>query len=73
MIAVHKYEIVIYWSEEDRLFVADVPELPGCMAHGETPAEALLNAEDAMGLWLDTARECGDPIPEPKGRRLLYA
>lgn len=69
----HKYETIIYWSEEDQLFVADVPELPGCMAHGETPDKALANAQEAMQLWLDTARECGDPIPEPKGRRLVYA
>ena len=69
----YKYEIIIYWSDEDHVFVADVPELPGCMAHGETPDEALKNAQEAMQLWLDTAREFGDPIPEPKGRRLVYA
>ncbi len=69
----HKYETIIYWSEEDQSFIADVPELPGCMAHGATPEEALKNAQEAMQLWLDTAREFGDPIPEPKGRRLVYA
>lgn len=69
----YKYETIIYWSDEDQLFVADVPELPGCMAHGESPDEALANAQEAMQLWLDTAREFGDPIPEPKGRRLIYA
>ncbi len=69
----HKYETIIYWSEEDQAFIADVPELPGCMAHGSTPDEALKNAQEAMQLWLDTAREFGDPIPEPKGRRLVYA
>lgn len=69
----YKYETIIYWSEEDKSFVADVPELPGCMAHGTSPDEALVNAQEAMQLWLDTAREFGDPIPEPKGRRLLYA
>lgn len=69
----HKYETIIYWSEEDQSFVADVPELPGCMAHGTSPDEALVNAQEAMQLWLDTAREFGDPIPEPKGRRLVYA
>lgn len=69
----HKYETIIFWSEEDKSFVADVPELPGCMAHGASPDEALVNAQEAMQLWLDTAREFGDPIPEPKGRRLLYA
>ncbi len=69
----YKYETIIYWSEDDQSFIADIPELPGCMAHGSTPDEALANAQDAMQLWLDTAREFGDPIPEPKGRRLLYA
>ncbi len=69
----YKYETIIYWSEEDQSFIADVPELPGCMAHGASPDEALENAQEAMQLWLDTAREFGDPIPEPKGRRLVYA
>lgn len=69
----YKYETIIYWSEEDQLFIADVPELPGCVAHGASPDEALSKAQDAMQLWLDTAREFGDPIPEPKGRRLVYA
>ena len=68
-----KYEIIIYWSEDDRAFVAEVPELPGCAAHGDSPASALSNCEDAIGLWLDTARETGRPIPEPKGRRLRLA
>jgi predicted RNase H-like HicB family nuclease len=54
-------------------FVADVPELPGCAAHGETQETALHNAQDAIRLWIDTAREFGDPIPEPKGRRLIFA
>lgn len=69
----HKYEIIIYWSEEDQLFIADVPELPGCMAHGKSPTKALSSAEDAIGLWIDTAHEFGDHVPEPAGRRLLYA
>ncbi len=69
----HKYETIIYWSKEDESFVVDVPELPGCMAHGATPNEALANAQEAIQLWLDTAIEFGDPIPEPKGRRLRYA
>ena len=68
-----KYEIILYWSDEDEAFVADVPELPGCMAHGETQTEALKNAQSAIKLWLKTAKEFGDPIPEPKGRRLAYA
>lgn len=69
----HKYEVIIFWSEEDQAFVADVPELPGCMAHGETPNEALTNAHETMTHWIETAREFGDDVPEPKGRRLLYA
>lgn len=66
----HKYEIVIFWSEEDEAFVADVPELSGCMAHGDSPADALANCQDAIELWLDTARETGRTLPEPKGCRL---
>ena len=69
----HKYEIIIYWSTEDGVFVAEVPELPGCLAHGDTQHAALRNVNQAMDLWLDTAREFGDPIPEPKGERLMLA
>ncbi|MDO8691846.1 MAG: type II toxin-antitoxin system HicB family antitoxin [Dehalococcoidia bacterium] len=69
----HKYETIIYWSDEDQAFVAEIPELPGCMAHGTSQEEALANAQEAIQLWLDTAMEFGDPIPEPKGRRLIYA
>jgi len=69
----NKYEVIIYWSEEDGAFVADVPELPGCAAHGATQEAALVSAQEAIGLWLDTAKEFGDPIPEPKGRRLIFA
>ncbi len=68
-----KYEIILYWSEEDKVFIAEAPELPGCMAHGETHETALANAKEAIRLWLDTAREFGDPIPVPKGQRLMYA
>lgn len=68
-----KYEIILYWSNEDKVFVAEVPELPGCMAHGDTQDLALKNAHDAIELWLDTASEFGDPIPAPKGRRLMLA
>ncbi len=68
-----KYEVIIYWSREDQTFVAEVPELPGCMAHGDTKAAALASAEEAIELWIDTAREFGDPIPEPKGQRLMLA
>ena len=70
---IHKYEMIIYWSNEDGAYVVDVPELPGCMAHGSTPAEAVANAQEAIGLWIDTAKEFGRPVPEPKGRRLMYA
>jgi predicted RNase H-like HicB family nuclease len=68
-----KYEIIIYWSAEDDAFVAEVPELPGCAAHGASHEDALRNAQDAIRLWIDTAREFGDPIPEPRGRRLILA
>jgi predicted RNase H-like HicB family nuclease len=68
-----KYEIIIYWSEEDNAFIAEVPELPGCMAHGNSHDEALSNIKQAMALWIKTAEEFGDPIPEPKGRRLVFA
>ena len=69
----HKYEIIIYWSNEDAAFIAEVPELPGCMAHGDTPEVALRNAKEAIQLWIDTVREFGDPVPEPKGERLIFA
>jgi predicted RNase H-like HicB family nuclease len=68
-----KYEIILYWSSEDQVFVAEVPELPGCMAHGETQETALANVQEAIRLWIDTAKEFGDPVPEPKGRRLMIA
>jgi predicted RNase H-like HicB family nuclease len=69
----HKYEIIIYWSDEDQAFVAEVPELPGCAAHGDTSDAALANCQDAIDLWLETARDTGRPIPVPKGRRLHLA
>ncbi len=68
-----RYEVIIYWSADDGAFVAEVPELAGCAAHGPTREEALAQAQTAIALWLDTAREFGDPIPEPKGRRLVFA
>ena len=67
-----KYEIIIYWSEEDQAFIAEVPELPGCAADGETYAEALQNAEVIIHEWMDTAKELGRPIPLPRGR-LMFA
>ena len=69
----YKYEIIIYWSNEDQIFVAEVPELPGCAAHGPTQEAALGEVQEAIRLWIDTAREFGDPIPEPKGERLILA
>jgi predicted RNase H-like HicB family nuclease len=67
-----KYEIIVFWSEEDEAFVAEVPELPGCMADGKTYQEAISNAEQIILEWIETAKEVGRPIPEPKGR-LIYA
>lgn len=69
----HKYEMIVYWSNQDGVFVAEVPELAGCIAHGPSPAAAVANAEEAIELWLATAREDGAAIPEPKGRRLHFA
>jgi predicted RNase H-like HicB family nuclease len=69
----NRYEIIIYWSDEDQSFVAEVPELPGCAAHGDTQEAALDNTKEAIHLWIETAKEFGDPIPEPKGRRLIFA
>ena len=68
-----KYEVIIYWSMEDEAYIAEVPQLAGCAAHGDSQEEALRNAQDAISLWLETAREFGDPIPEPVGRRLVFA
>lgn len=70
---IYKYEIIFFWSNADDSFVAEVPELPGCMAHGATQEVALRNINEAMALWLDTTREFGDPIPEPKGESLMLA
>ena len=61
----HKYGVVIQWSTEDDVFVADAPDLPGCMAHGDTLEEAFASITTAMGLWIETARELGEPLPEP--------
>ena len=67
-----KYEIIIYWSEDDQAFIAEAPELTGCAADGATYQEALAALEQVIGEWIETARELGRPIPEPKGR-LLFA
>ena len=67
-----KYELIIYWSEDDQAFIAEVPELPGCAADGKTYREALANVEVVIEEWMETARELGRSIPEPKGR-LVFA
>lgn len=67
-----RYEVIIYWSLEDKAFIAEVPELPGCMADGVTYHEALANVEVVIREWIETAKELGRPIPEPKGR-LVFA
>ena len=68
----YRYEIIIYWSDEDEAYIAEVPELPGCAADGITYQAALAQAEIVIGEWIETARELGRPMPEPRGR-LLYA
>ena len=67
-----KYELIIYWSDEDNCFLVEVPELPGCMADGKTYQEAVANVEVVIQEWIETATELGRTIPKPKGR-LLYA
>jgi predicted RNase H-like HicB family nuclease len=67
-----QYEIILYWSKEDQAFIAEVPELPGCAADGATYQDALTNVEDVIREWIETARELGRPVPEPRGR-LIYA
>ena len=68
----YRYEIIIYWSDEDQAFIAEVPELPGCAADGGTYQEALANVQIVIHEWIETAKELGRPIPQPKGR-LMYA
>jgi predicted RNase H-like HicB family nuclease len=68
----YRYEIVMYWSEEDQAFIAEIPELPGCAADGASYLEALVNVERVIDEWIETAQELGRTIPEPKGR-LMYA
>jgi len=67
-----KYEVIIYWSQEDQAFIAEVPELPGCAADGETYQAALQNVEVIMQEWIETAQELGRIVPQPKGR-LMFA
>ena len=66
----HGYEITLWWSEEDGVFVAEARELPGCMAHGRSEAEAVANANDAIDHWIAVATEAGDPIPSPRHRSM---
>ena len=68
----YRYEIIMYWSEEDQAFIAEVPELPGCAADGGTYQEALANVQVIIQEWIETAKELGRPIPQSKGR-LMYA
>lgn len=72
VLKLYKYERIIYWSEEDSAFIVEVPELPGCMADGETVVDAIVNAEVIIREWIEVARERGQEIPEPKGK-LMYA
>ena len=67
-----RYELVVYWSKDDNRFVVEVPELPGCMADGQTYAEAVKNAEEIIDEWIEPARKLGRPIPEPRAK-LAYA
>ena len=68
----YRYEVIIYWSDEDQAFIAEVPELPGCASDGATYAEAIANVEVVIREWIETAQELGRPIPKPRGR-LLFA
>jgi predicted RNase H-like HicB family nuclease len=68
-----KYEIIIFWDNKDKCYIADVPKLAGCKAHGSSYDNALTNAQEAIALWTDTAKDFGDAIPQPKGSRLFYA
>lgn len=69
----HRYQIILHWSDEDEVFIAEVPELPGCAAHGDSSEIALASCHEAIDLWIDTAREFGRSVPAPKGRRLRLA
>jgi predicted RNase H-like HicB family nuclease len=69
----HKYEVIIYWSDVDAIYIAEVPQLSGCVAHGDSAETALASVNEAIQLWLDTAKELGREIPMPKGRRLQLA
>ena len=72
MMASQAYQVLIYWSDEDQAFIAEVPELPGCAADGKTYRKALAEVETVIDEWIETAKELGRPVPEPRGR-LLFA
>ena len=65
----HKFEVILRWSDEDGAFIAEVPELPGCTAHGDSQVDALKSINEAVELWIATAKEFGDPVPEPNGEQ----
>lgn len=67
-----RYELIIYWSDDDQCYVVEVPELPGCMADGDSYAQAVANAQLVIEAWVETARQLNRPIPLPRGR-LMYA
>ncbi len=69
----YKYEVIIYWSEDDQSFLAEVPELSGCISDGKTHQEALQNVQIIIKEWIETSKRLGRKIPKPKGRKLLYA
>jgi len=68
----YKYELIVYWSQTDNSYIAEVPELPGCMADGSSYETAVANAQIVIREWLETARELGRPIPEPQGRKIEF-
>ena len=68
----HKYQTVIYWSDDDQAYIAEVPDLPGCLAHGKSDVEALQNSKEAIELWIATAKEFGDPIPSPSRHSVKF-
>lgn len=69
----NKYEVILYWSKQHDAFVAELPQLTGYAVHEDSPAEALRNSQEAIALWIETARDCGDPISTPAGRRLVFS
>ena len=68
-----RYEIIIFWSDEDQAYVADLPELPGCMAHADSHEQALAEVKQAMALWIESAQASGRAVPQARGARLLFS